>query len=196
MNLHKQIRKTDMLVPPDFRKEIQEIEYRKDPLTGSTCIINKKRAERARQAQQVSTISDEVVKGTEKNCLFCPDQIWTGTSKFTANMHSEGRVTRGESVVFPNLFPFAEHHAVAIFGKDHFLNLDQFEPEAIENNLLACQEWTLSIPEKDRKAKYPIYMWNHMPPSGASIVHPHVQVLVREEPTAAQEQLLSRSEEY
>lgn len=196
MEFVKLIKKTELLSPPDFEPEIQKIEYRRDPLTGSTCVINIKRAERAKQAQRIATVSNDVIKETENGCFFCPGQIESKTSKFTSNIHPEGRIEWGECTVFPNLFPFAEHHAVATFNNAHFLDLNQFNSQMIVDNMLACQEWMFSVHNSNSEALYPIYMWNHMPPSGASIVHPHVQALVREAPTAAQEQLLSKSKEY
>jgi len=167
-----------------------------DPLTGSTCIINYKRAERAKQAQICASVSSDVIEETKKDCFFCPEQIRDKTSKFTSNIHPEGRIERGECIVFPNLFPFAEHHAVATFNTEHFLDINQFNSEMIVDNMMACQEWMLSVHNSNSEALYPIYMWNHMPPSGASIVHPHVQALVREASTTAQKQILSKSKEY
>lgn len=196
MEFTRFIKKTELLCPPDFELDVQEIEYRRDPLTGSTCIINFKRAKRAKQAQQTASISHEVIQETKKGCFFCPGQIRDKTSKFTSNIHPEGRIERGDCFVFPNLFPFAEHHAVATFSNEHFLDLDQFNVSMIVDNMLACQEWMLLAHKKYSDAFFPIYMWNHMPPSGASIVHPHVQALVRETPTTAQEQILLKSKEY
>lgn len=103
MEFVKLIKKTELLSPPDFKPEIQEIEYRRDPLTGSTCVINIKRAERAKQAQRIADVSSEVIKETKKGCLFCPEQIREETSKFTSNIHPEGRIERGECIVFPAL---------------------------------------------------------------------------------------------
>ncbi|MDY6912568.1 MAG: hypothetical protein SVM79_09445, partial [Chloroflexota bacterium] len=85
---------------------------------------------------------------------------------------------------------------VATLSHAHFLDLDQFTPEMIVDNMLASQEWMRTVHQKNPTAKWPIFIWNHLPPSGASIVHPHVQALVREMSTAMQEQLLARSKVY
>ncbi|MFC2027451.1 hypothetical protein ACFLU3_02060 [Chloroflexota bacterium] len=196
MEFTKLVKSVELLSPPDFKLETQEIEYRRDPLTGSTCIINKKRAERAKQTQKNAAVSNDVINETENGCFFCPGQIEGKTPKFTPDVYKGGRIRRGECVVFPNLFPFSEHHAVATFNTSHFLNLNQFSSQMIIDNILACQEWMFAVHKNNSEATYPIYMWNHMPPSGASIVHPHGQVLMRETPTAAQEHILSKSKDY
>jgi len=54
----------------------------------------------------------------------------------------------------------------------------------------------LRVYERDRGVKYPVYVWNHLPPSAASIMHSHVQVLVDRRPTAYQHRLLQSSWEY
>jgi len=103
---------------------------------------------------------------------------------------------RGECYLFPNLFVFAEYHAVATISRVHFLDLDEFTPEMIVDNMMASREWMLSVHAQNRQASYPVYMWNHLPPSGGSIVHPHVQILMRESPTAVQRLLLEKGRDY
>lgn len=196
MEFRRFTRKVELLSPSDFRLDIQEIEYREDPLTNSRSIINVRRARRAKQAQKPAVASDLITGEAKEGCFFCPEQIEARTPKFPPAIWAEGRIKRGECTVFPNLFPFAEYHAVGTISNAHFLNLDEFSPEMVANNMLACQEWMLSVHRKDSSAKYPMYIWNHMPPSGASIVHPHVQVLVRQMPTAMQEELFLKSDEY
>jgi len=196
MEFTKTSKEVKMLAPPDFKSEIQKIEYRNDPLTGSTCIINVKRAERVRQAQKATKVSDTITIGTREGCFFCPENISEATPKFPAEICAAGRIERGECTVFPNLFAFAEYHAVGTFSEAHFLDLDQFTHEMITDNILACREWMLSVYTADKKAEYPIYMWNHLPPSGGSIVHPHVQILMRERPTSMQALLLAKSKDY
>ena len=196
MEFQRTIKEVALLAPPDFDLDVQEIEYREDPLTNSRCVLNVRRAERVQQAQTTALVSDAVIEETRKGCFFCPEQIEKKTPRFAESISREGKVKRGESVVFPNLFPFAEYHAVATLTSKHFLDLDQFDPEMLTDNILACTEWTLCVNRNNKKAKFPVYMWNYMPPSGASVVHPHVQVLVHEVPTYVQRDLLQKSEEY
>jgi galactose-1-phosphate uridylyltransferase len=179
---------------------VQSIEYRVDPLTELPCRINCERAFRVKQAEEgkgeeFKSFGAFIEKG-EKDCSFCPENMEKETPRFPPNICQEGRIKKGESYLFPNLFPFGEYHAVGIITSRHYLDLDEFTSEMLQDNMKACQEWILKVYEQDKEAKYPIYNWNHLPPSAASIVHPHVQVLIDKKPTPYLEQLLKKSEEY
>lgn len=197
MEFRKLIGKTDLFSPLfDFERDTQSIEYRKDPLTEVWCRINVKRAERVRQAQRGEVDLGEIIDKTKKGCFFCPENIRKDTPLFPPHIWKEGRIWKGGCHLFPNLFPFAKHHAVATMTTEHFLDLDGFEAEMILDNLKATLEFMLSVHRSDPKAKYPMYNWNHLPPSAASIVHPHVQVLVDEKPTPYIGELLEKSRGY
>ncbi|HEX78333.1 MAG TPA: hypothetical protein G4O03_08030 [Dehalococcoidia bacterium] len=185
-----------LLTPPHFRPESQEVEYREDPLTGWTCIINIRRARRVKQVEEVSFDLSDYIQESRRNCPFCPGNLKQGTPKFPSAISETGRLERGQALVFPNLFPFAKHHAIATFDDRHYLDLDEFGQEMIRDNLLVCGQWLRAVYREDREARYPIYLWNHMPPAAASIVHPHVQVLARGRPTRGQSLVLQRGREY
>ncbi|MFO8011282.1 MAG: hypothetical protein R6U89_10810, partial [Dehalococcoidia bacterium] len=193
----KSVRKYARLRPaPGFHPETQEIEYRYDPLLGSTTIINARRAERARQAETTTALSDKITRETKEGCPFCPEQIEEKAPLFPEEISPEGRFRQGECIVFPNLFAFAEYHAVGTFSRTHFLYLDQFSTEMLVNNMTASQKWMLSVRAVDENVVYPVYMWNHLPPSGGSIIHPHCQIMMRQMPTSMQARLISRSSGY
>ena len=196
MEFRRVIKKVELLSPPDFESESQEIEYREDPLTGSVCILNTKRARRISQSQKADVIPGTLVRESRSGCLFCPEQIEEKTPRFPADISPAGRIRKGACAVFPNLFPFAEHHAVATFTDEHFLNLTQFTPEMIADNMQACKEWMLAVQRINQAARYPMYIWNHLPPAGASIVHPHAQALMQARATTMQHALLVKSKEY
>ncbi len=197
MEFRKIIAKPGLLSPLlGFQLDTQLVEYRFDPLTGLPCRINVRRAERVRQSQETEVSLRELVDRTKRNCFFCPENIERSTPLFTQNIAPEGRIRVGQSCVFPNLFPFAEHHVVATITREHYLDLDEFSEEMLQNNIEASQAWLLSVHSQDPEARYPMYNWNHMPPSAASIVHPHVQVLLDRRPTPYLKRLLEKSEEY
>jgi len=85
----------------------------------------------------------------------------------------------------------------------------------IRDNLTASREYALRVFQRDREMRYPIYVWNFMPPSAGSIIHPHVQIMVEfmppsagsiihphvqimveREPTPQQRRLLEKSKQY
>lgn len=197
MEFRKEIKSMEILSPlVQFESEVQLIEYREDPLTGSQSRINVARAERARQAQGGEVKVKEVIERTRAGCFFCPENIVQGTPKFSPKLFPEGRIKRGECLLFPNLYPFAEYHAVATLSERHFLELDEFTTEMLVDNIIASREYIVLVHQKDEEAKYPVWIWNHLPPSGASIVHPHVQIVVDRAPTPELGRLLGKSEEY
>ena len=181
----------------EFRKLIRgEIEYRFDSLTNEQSRLNPARARRVKQAEAGENQLGELIKRSKEICSFCPERVERDTPCFPKKICDEGRIRVGESLVFPNLNPFGECHAVAILSKEHFLNLDEFSPQMIKDNLLAAKRYILSAHAQNKEARYPVYMWNYMPPSAGSIIHPHVQILVEREPTPQVSKLLQKSLEY
>jgi UDPglucose--hexose-1-phosphate uridylyltransferase len=166
----------------DFNLEKQKIEYRKELLTSRACRINVKRSERKKQAQTGMGYS-ELIELSTKNCYFCPANIKTATPMFPSSLVPEGRIKLGETTVFPNLFPFAKYHAVATISRQHFLGIDEFTLKQIQDTIKASIEYFRAVKSNDKKAVYPIFSWNFLPPAGASVVHPHVQLTVDEQPT-------------
>ena len=184
MEFRKFIAKAQLLSPLlDFELDAQPVEYRFDPLSDMPSRINVRRAQRVRQARESGVDIEGFVDGTRRDCFFCPENISRSTPLLPESIFGVGRITEGECVIFPNLFPFAEYHAVARITKEHYLDLDWFTEEMLRDNIKACHRWILSVYNYDLEARYPMYNWNHMPPSAASIIHPHVQVLVDKRPT-------------
>ena len=188
--------KCQMLAPPSFDRQEQIIEYRYDPLTSGVSIINAGRAHRVRQAQRVKADLRQLFAGTREGCPFCPENIKEKTPSFPPEIFPEGRLSRGDCTAFPNLYPFAEYHAVATLTSEHFLNLDQFTPQMLADNLSISLDYVKQVHRCDEEAGYPLWAWNYLPPSAASIVHPHVQITVRKEPALQIKELLERSQQY
>jgi UDPglucose--hexose-1-phosphate uridylyltransferase len=179
----------------DFNLEKQKIEYRKELLTSRACRINVKRSQRKKQAQTGMGYS-ELIELSAKNCYFCPTNIKTATPMFPSSLVSEGRIKVGETTVFPNLFPFAKYHAVATVSKEHFLGIDEFTLKQIQDTIKASIEYFRAVALSDKKAVFPIFSWNFLAPAGASVVHPHVQLTVDEQPTNLAWLYLSACKKY
>ena len=180
-----------------FRKILRDqVEYRFDPLTDSQVRINPARARRIRHSETREDELDRLIEASRRACPFCPERIETETPRFPKEISDDGRIKVGESLIFPNLNPFGECHAVGTLSKKHFLHLDEFIPEMIRDNLRAVISYILSAHAQDSEASYPIYMWNHMPPSAGSIIHPHVQILLERQPTPQLSNLITKSLHY
>ncbi len=174
---------SELRSPADnFNLERQKIEYRKEILTGRACRINVKRSERKKQAQTGTGYFD-LIELSAKNCYFCPSNIKTATPMFPSSLVPEGRIKVGETTVFPNLFPFAKYHAVATVSRQHFLGIDEFTLKQMQDTLEASVKFFHYVKSADERAVYPIFSWNFLPPAGASVIHPHVQLTIDEYPT-------------
>ena len=94
------------------------------------------------------------------------------------------------------MYPLAAHHAAATLCNEHFLDLDQISARMVGDSLAAAREFLGLVRRHDPDARYPMFHWNHLSPSAASIVHPHVQVLADLRPTSYQETLLAAGRDY
>ena len=199
MEFRKDIITAELLNPlRGFKRETKSIEYRSDPLTGYRSRVSIDRARRVKQAQVVEVDVADIAAQSAEGCFFCPDNIESGTTRFVPGFlpGDGGRITVGRCTLFPNLHPFTEYHAVATLTERHYLELDEFTSKMIEDNLAAARKYSTSVNRHCADAIYPVWLWNHLPPSGASILHPHTQVSVERVPMPESEVILSRSKRY
>jgi len=180
----------------EFSKFVRNgVEYRFDPLTHDQCRINPDRAKRLKQAVSGLGLT-KLIDATREGCPFCPERVEERTPKFPKEICEEGRIQIGETLLFPNLNPFGEYHAVGIISRAHFHDLDEFDAKMLGDNLMAAKDYILTVHQRDGEAAWPVYIWNYMPPSAGSIIHPHVQILVESEPLPMQARLLQKSREH
>ncbi len=184
----------EILRLPSLDKDIQQIEFREDPLTGRPCRINGKRAERIKHAP--SSVVPSEITGNREGCPFCPENIDRITTGFEQGFYPERRIRVGECYLFPNMFPLARHHVAATICRSHFLDLDEFKLQMVIDFMMASRQFLTLVHRHDAEAGYPILLWNHLPPSAASMVHPHIQILADARPTPYQRNLLDASREY
>jgi galactose-1-phosphate uridylyltransferase len=200
MEFRKEIITAELLSPlRGFERETKSIEYRSDPLTGYLSRVSVDRAERVKQAQGVAVDVADIAARSAEGCFFCRGNIDGGTTRFVPGFltgATDGRIKVGQCTLFPNLHPFAEYHAVATLTNWHYLELDDFTPRMVADNLKAAQKYIASVNRHCADASYPVWLWNHLPPSGASIIHPHTQISVERAPMPELEVILGRSESY
>jgi galactose-1-phosphate uridylyltransferase len=179
---------------PSFDRDVQYVEFREDPLTGRRCRMNARRAVRIKRGPPGSIPADIV--GKRDGCPFCPENMEQAVTKFDPEFYPGGRIRRGECCLFPNVFPLGSYHVAATVSTSHFLDLHEFSAAMVSDCMMAATEFLSVVQGRDSEARYPIFLWNHLSPSSASMVHPHVQVLVDVRPTGYQETLLEASREY
>ncbi|MGC2112393.1 MAG: hypothetical protein WA655_22940 [Candidatus Korobacteraceae bacterium] len=80
--------------------------------------------------------------------------------------------------------PYSKYAAVAVFTTRHWLNLRDFTPALIVDNLTASLEYIRAVTRVDADARFCAYNINYLYPSGGSLPHPHSQLYVDPFPTS------------
>ncbi len=154
------------------------LEYRKDTVSGLRCRIA---ADRLRRG-----LSDlPWTHGAETTaCPFCPENIARETPTFPDG----SRFIVGDSVTFPNLFPFAECHIVTVITRRHAV--DRFTVrevgDAVHGQVSSLQAFR----------GFPSINWNYLPSAGASLAHPHFQGIADRNPPPIVERYLEGGSRY
>jgi galactose-1-phosphate uridylyltransferase len=153
------------------------LQYRTEHLTGLRCRISPDRLKR--QIDQSLYLPSNA-----GGCPFCRDAVMTVTPTFPDGK----RIIRGESVTFPNLFPFGEGHIVTVLTREH--SVVTFSRQQVVDALLS------QIEALRRINGYASINWNFLPSAGASLVHPHMQGLSDSHPSRIVDIYLAASEQY
>jgi len=162
----------------DFALTEIESEVRYDPLTGDSARICHF-AFPKRERPDLSNLAER----TRKGCPFCPDSVERVTPRYPADLLPQGRLRRGEALLVPNLFPYDDVSAIVSMSQAHFLAMDAMPVAIVADALKLARDFiAAAMPLMDTREAYGIVTWNYMPPSGASQVHPHMQVIVTDTP--------------
>jgi galactose-1-phosphate uridylyltransferase len=79
---------------------------------------------------------------------------------------------------------------VIVLTEEHFLFPDQFSAEILRDGFLVAQEGIKKLGESQPAYQYGYVNWNYLPPAGAGLFHPHLQVVVEDVPTASHKKVL------
>jgi UDPglucose--hexose-1-phosphate uridylyltransferase len=188
--------KAARLLTPDgsgaFVESAVPIEFRFDPLTGRSCRVVRFSLERI-----IRPDLDALEKRSrEIACPFCAPLVTQITPRFPPNIVPGGTIRRGKAMAFPNAGPYDVHGAVVVITDEHFVPLKKFDLMTVQNALLAAQAFLKSARRADPKARYHFIAWNYMPPSGGSLVHPHLQSNAGYYPTNYEKILHQASRKY
>jgi galactose-1-phosphate uridylyltransferase len=89
-----------------------------------------------------------------------------------------GRIEGRHSITASNIAKYDGWHGVIIFEEHHPL---QFTAEEVEDYVQTGQEWARMAHAADPQACYPLFLWNCLWRSGASILHGHAQIVLARE---------------
>ena len=173
MKFESEKKETIMLNPmKNLERKVIPSEIRKDPLTGRTariCHFMKLKWEKPD--------FEKMIAGTHQYCPFCPDKIMKVTPLFPPEINSDGRFTADDMVLFPNLAPYDSISAVAVMGSKHYTAMTEFEAERIAAAFILAMKLFTTLEEIGHpESVYHLINWNYMPPSGSSLIHPHLQI--------------------
>ncbi|MHA1863116.1 MAG: hypothetical protein ACTSWA_05050, partial [Candidatus Thorarchaeota archaeon] len=166
----------------NFDIDSHDIEIRVDPLTGKRCVLGLRLMEKYETliAATDEEFLNNFVSDSSTKCFFCPEKVRSATPKFSKDILPEGRISIGESILFPNLFPLSKYHALVVPTEKHFLRPNEFTPPILRDAFLAIQKFIANLPSDE--SLFGSVNSNYMPPAGASAVHPHFQVIVSSHP--------------
>lgn len=153
-------------------------EIRFDPLTGETG-----RVFFLPFKAEMPPIEETLEKSKAIFCPFCREALEKSTPAFPEEVLPGGRMKVGEAVVFPNMLPLDKYAAVSVFSDEHYIPMERLTPRVMTDAFLASLRFLKRIQEFDSRVRFFSVNWNYMPPSGSSIIHPHLQPTASEVPT-------------
>jgi len=198
ITFEKTVKRSKILNPlKNFEEDVVTFEYRADPLNGrNTTVIRGMLKYICKSLVSDEELLDSLVEKTKVSCPFCPESVKEKTPMFTRDFLEEGRIFVGDAVVIPNLLGHAERSVLVVLSKEHFLKLEDFMSELIFDGFKGGLAYLKRLSEVEPWIRFPVFIFNYLPPAGSSILHPHLQVLARDRPFYLVNLLLERSKAY
>jgi galactose-1-phosphate uridylyltransferase len=173
----------------------RKIEMRTNPITGRTCRISFSRIdEKEPGTESLPPPPPDAAKTAQ--CPFCRPQVSDRTPQLHPDLSSSGRLAQGQSLLFPNLFPYGSYSAVSLFDNAHFVEIGNASPDSYANSFLNCSRYLAKINDHDPAAVYMAITQNHLPSAGGSLIHPHLQINADRLPANHQRILLQRANDF
>ncbi len=151
------------------------IEIRANPVTGRTSRVTFSRIGE-RETGTDSLPKPPPFAGDTYLCPFCRPSLQSKTPGLLKELTPDGRLVRGGSVLFPNLFPYGAYSAVSLFDDTHFVEIGTASQDSYTNSFLNCADYLQRVLAHDREAVYMAITQNHLPAAGGSLLHPHLQI--------------------
>lgn len=130
-------------------------------------LFNALRSRRPLQAPSPVQNAGEQLERRE-GCSFCRPRACTPTDPF-------GRIQGRHCLTASNVAKYDGWHALIIFDEHQPL---RFTAEQVADYLDVAQQWARRAQQADPTACYPLFLWNCLWPSGASILHGHAQMVL------------------
>jgi len=186
MELRRELLTAEMIEPSTGELVRTTIEVRFDPLTGHSSRILPERG--------LMPVSDFDLEAfalqSQPSCPFCPGRVDRLTPELPARIHPDGRIGRGEAVLFANLHAYSSHSSVSVYSpRLHYLPVGEITQRLLADNLATQAAFVKAVMAAEPQARWASINANHMLPSGSSLFHPHLQGIVDSQPTTMQRML-------
>jgi UDPglucose--hexose-1-phosphate uridylyltransferase len=162
-------------IAPDGEQVETVIEVRTNPITGRTCRVTlSRKGEKERGTESLPAPPPDA--DDKSGCPFCRPQLTAMTPQCINSLTPSGRLVHGESVLFPNLFPYGSYSAVSLFDDRHFVEIGKASVDSYRDSFLNSADYLERILRTDPQAFYMAITQNHLPSAGGSLLHPHLQI--------------------
>lgn len=162
-------------ITPDGAEVNLTIEIRTNPITRRTCRVTlSRKGEKERGTETLPAPPPDA--DNRADCPFCRPQLNVMTPRCIEALAPDGRLVCGDSVLFPNLFPYGSYSGVSLFDDTHFVEIGTASVASYRDSFLNCAEYLKRILAIDPQAVYMAITQNHLPSAGGSLLHPHLQV--------------------
>lgn len=163
------------LMEPSGDVADRTIQIRVNPISGRTSRIAYSRVnEKEASAERLPSPPPDAAQTA--GCPFCRPQVLVRTPQLIPQIHPAGRMARGESLLFPNLFPYGAYSAVSLFDNNHFVEIGRATESSYTDCLVNCADYLRRVQRYDPTAVHMAITQNHLPSAGGSMVHPHLQI--------------------
>jgi UDPglucose--hexose-1-phosphate uridylyltransferase len=163
------------LILPSGEEAEKIIEVRTHPITGRTSRIALSRTGQSEPGTDVFPDPPPDALNTAQ-CPFCSPRVESMTPRLFHGLSRAGRLIQGESVLFPNLFPYGSYSAVSLFDNQHFVEIGTASASSYTDCLINCRNYLRQVLATDPNAVYMAITQNHLPSAGGSLIHPHLQI--------------------
>ena len=184
MELRRERVVAELLDPRNgFERARVPLEVRWDPLTGQSSRLLPEGSVPPPAAHDLASLDEQ----TRETCPFCSPRLESATPRFPPELWPEGRIRHGEAVLFPNLVAYAKWSSVSVYSpRRHVIRLEELTPALLADNLAAQATFARAVAAHDPASRWTSVNANHLPPSGSSVLHPHLQGTAGAAPTTVQ----------
>ena len=166
---------TARFIAPEGDEVERIIEIRTNPITFRTSRVALSLiGEREKGTETLPPPPPDADRKSE--CPFCRPQVLAKTPRCLEGLAPSGRLTCGESILFPNLFPYGRYSGVSLFDDSHFVEIGTATVDTYRDSFLNAAEYLRRILAAEPRAMFMAITQNHLPSAGGSLLHPHLQV--------------------